>query len=125
MLDEEEVSELILELEAERYSAICNGDFEAFRSIAYPSLIYTHSNGVVDNLDSYLKKCLDGYYIYHHIDHPVANIKVLGDTVLVFGEMNGKIIAGGVEKMLKNKSLAIWTKSEGSWLLIAYQSTPY
>lgn len=119
-----EIENLIRALEDKRYSAIVAGDFEAFGALAHPDLSYAHSNGVVDTLQSYLDKCQGGYYIYHRIDHPIDSIRVIGDVALVFGEMNGEITAGGAQRTLSNKALAVWTLLDGTWKLLAYQPTP-
>lgn len=119
-----ETDALIRSLEDMRYSAIVDGKFDIFEEVAHPDISYTHSNGVSDTLDSYLKKCKSGFYVYHHVEHPIHSIKVLGDSVLVFGEMNGEITAGGVRKVLKNKTLAVWVKEAFEWKLLAYQPTP-
>lgn len=123
MKNTKELENLIRSLEEKRYNAIVAGDFETFGTLAHPDLNYVHSNGVVDTLQSYLAKCLDGYYVYHRIGHPINSIKVIGDVALVFGEMNGEITAGGVQKTLNNKALAVWTLLDGTWKLLAYQPT--
>ncbi|WP_407364320.1 nuclear transport factor 2 family protein (plasmid) [Pseudomonas luteola] len=114
----------IRSLEEKRYTAIMAGDFKTFAELSHPDLSYAHSNGVVDTLDSYLKKCDDGFYIYHKVEHPITSIRVLGDTALVLGEMNAEITAGGVRKSLQNKCLAVWVRSGEHWKLYAYQPTP-
>ncbi|OXR38731.1 DUF4440 domain-containing protein [Pseudomonas jessenii] len=124
MNNHNETEDLIRALEDKRYNAILAGDFEAFRALAHPDLSYAHTSGVVDTLQSYLDKCLGGFYIYHSIDHPIQAIKVVGDIALVFGEMNGEITAGGIQKTLRNKALAVWEQRDGEWKLIAYQPTP-
>lgn len=124
MSSPENVKETILDLEKQRYAAVIRGDFQHFADLAHPDLVYAHSNGVVDTLQSYLDKCKEGFYVYHQIEHPVASIRVLGDTVLVIGEMNAEITAGGVRKTLRNKSIAVWTRRGNAWELYAYQPTP-
>ncbi|WP_277962697.1 nuclear transport factor 2 family protein [Pseudomonas sp. RIT-To-2] len=119
------IEQLIRNLENERYDAILEGDFDKFAAMAHPDLVYTHSNGVVDTLDSYLTKCRDGYYVYHELEHPIDEIRIVGDVALVFGEMNGSITSGGVGKALKNKCLAVWVREFGHWKLSAYQPTPF
>jgi ketosteroid isomerase-like protein len=119
------IEQLIRNLENERYEAIIAGSFDRFADLAHPDLIYTHSNGVVDTLDSYLTKCRDGYYVYHAIEHPIDEIRIVGDVALVVGEMNGSITSGGIAKTLKNKCLAVWIKETGHWKLSAYQPTPF
>jgi ketosteroid isomerase-like protein len=116
--------ETITALERQRFDAMVAGDFDAFAAVAHPELIYTHSNAVTDSLESYLRKCRDGFYVYHHIDHPVTRIVVNGDVALVLGEMNADLTAGGVRKQLNNSSLAVWVRDGESWLLIGYQPTP-
>lgn len=116
---------LIRTLEDQRYQAILDGDFDAFARLVAPDLIYTHSSGVIDTLDSYLDKCRQGYYVYHLIDHPITDIRIVGDVALVVGEMNATITSGGILKTLQNRCLAVWECREGQWKLVAYQPTPF
>lgn len=125
MSQDQIIEQLIRSLENKRYDAIIAGDFDSFAALAHPDLIYTHSNGVVDTLESYLIKCRDGYYLYHMIEHPIDEIRIVGDVALVIGEMNGSITSAGVPKTLKNKCLAVWVKEDGHWKLSAYQPTPF
>lgn len=117
---------LILELEDRRFQAIVDGEFEVFAEHAHPDLSYAHSNGVVDTIQSYLKKCHEGFYVYHRVDHPISAIRVEGNIALVFGEMNADITAGGTAKSLRNKTLAVWINDAeaGAWKLLAFQPTP-
>jgi hypothetical protein len=124
MTNEHDIEGVIRSLEDERYAAIVASDFKVFERISHPELSYAHSNGVVDTLDSYLKKCYDGYYTYHKVEHPIESVRVLGDTALVIGEMNAEITAGGVRKTLRNKCLAVWVRYGEQWKLYAYQPTP-
>ena len=116
--------ETITALEQRRFDAMTAGDFDAFAAVSHPELIYTHSNAVTDTLESYLRKCRDGFYVYHSIDHPITRIVISGDVALVLGEMNADLTAGGVRKQLNNSSLAVWVRDGDSWLLIGYQPTP-
>lgn len=117
------IRDTIRRREDERYAAVLDGDIDAFAALAHPDLIYTHSNGAVDNLASYREKIETGFYVYHRIDHPIDRIVVPGDTALVVGEMHADITAGGVRKTLANRALAVWVRSDGDWRLIAYQPT--
>lgn len=113
----------ILDLENARHEAVLDGDFETFRRMCHPDLVYTHSDSARDTLDSYIDKCQSGYYTYRRIDHPVEDVLVVGDTAVVVGRMNASITAGGAPKELNNNSIAVWVRSNGSWLLLAYQPT--
>lgn len=124
MLSTEAISAHIRDLEARRYAAMVASDIDAFIALAHPQLIYTHSNGVVDSLSSYVAKCRDGYYQYLRLEHPIDSIQVLGNVVLVHGVMAGEIISGGTHKSLNNRVLAVWTALGGEWKLLSYQPTP-
>jgi uncharacterized protein (TIGR02246 family) len=121
---EQSCEQLIRSLESQRFQAVIDGDFDQFASLAHPDIAYVHSSGTVDSLDSYLKKCRSGYYVYQSIDHPIDEIRVYGESVLVFGEMNAEMVINGEQRSLRNKSLAVWVKLEGHWKLAAYQATP-
>ncbi|MEV0685314.1 nuclear transport factor 2 family protein [Nocardia sp. NPDC050378] len=118
-----EIESTISALEDARYAAVLAGDADSFAALAHPELLYTHSNAVVDTLDSYLENLRTGFYVYHRIDHPVHRIVVVGDTVLVSGEMRADITAGGVRKQLANSALAVWVRDNNQWLLLGYGPT--
>ena len=58
------------------------------------------------------------------IEHPVEDVVLLGDTALVFGQMNADLTVNGTDKTLNNNALAVWTKEHGIWKFVAYQPTP-
>lgn len=117
-------SEKIRQLENARYTAIQNGDYDAFERLSHSSLIYSHSSGNTDRGSQYIEKCREGFYRYHHIDHPIEFIQITGDLALVVGEMNAQITVGGEDKTLRNRCLAVWIRTSGEWRFIAYQPTP-
>lgn len=114
----------IRELEDQRYQAAVDQDWDAFAALCHPALAYAHSSAVVDTLQEYLDKVHSGYYVYHDIDHPIDEIRIIDDVALVLGEMNARITAAGVEKILRNKCLAVWKNTDEGWRLLAYQPTP-
>ena len=116
---------IIRELEDARYNAVLAQNYDAFAQLCHPDLVYTHSNGATDTLESYLEKVRAGFYLYHRIDHPIDFIRIVGDTTaLVVGEMNADITADGADKTLRNRCLAVWKLTRIGWRLLAYQPTP-
>lgn len=111
-------------LEARRYKAVVDGDYDAFESLCHQRLIYTHSLGDRDTLSSYLEKLRKGYYRYHRIDHPIEDIVLIGDMALVLGQMNADLTVNGTAKTLANSALSVWVKEEKTWKFLAYQPTP-
>nr|WP_271213475.1 nuclear transport factor 2 family protein [Rhodococcus wratislaviensis]GLK40582.1 hypothetical protein GCM10017611_74570 [Rhodococcus wratislaviensis] len=115
----------IRDLENARYRAIVDQDLARFAELSHPDLAYSHSSGDTDSLDSYLDKVRSGYYVYHDIDHPIEFIRIVDDVALVVGEMNASITAGGREKKLRNRCLAVWKYTDDvGWRFLAYQPTP-
>lgn len=111
-------------LEEARYQAVVDKDWDTFAALCHPELSYSHSSGITDTLAEYLAKGRSGFYVYHRIEHPIDSIRIVDDIALVHGEMNAEITAGGRDKTLRNKCLAIWKYAEGHWRLLAYQPTP-
>jgi ketosteroid isomerase-like protein len=89
------------ELEEQRYLAMRQGDLQAFEDLSHPQLSYVHSN-----------------------DHRVHDVRISGDTVLVFGEMSADITSHGIAKTLHNRTLTVWIKTGLQWRFFAYQPTP-
>jgi len=115
--------EAVRRLEDARFEAIVKGDWDAFENACHPDLRYTHANGVVDTLDSYLGKLRSNFYDYHWIDHPVDDVWAGDGCVLIWGRMSASLRAGERTKMIDNRTLAVWVPSGGQWLLIAQQPT--
>lgn len=115
---------LIKKLEDERFKSIVERRYEDFAKLVHPEMTYTHTGGITDSKQSYLDKLFSGFYDYKWIEHPISKIQIIGDIALVFGEMHCEVLAGNIQKFLKNKSLAIWRKENNEWLFYAYQPTP-
>lgn len=118
------ISAQIRALEAQRYTAMLQGDHDEFARLSHPALVYVHSNGVEDSLDSYQHKCRQGLYLYHRIDHTVHGVRLNDNTALAFGEMSASITSHGIDKNIHNRTLSVWLKSAAGWQLFAYQPTP-
>jgi ketosteroid isomerase-like protein len=71
-----------------------------------------------------MDKCRQGVYVYHRIDHPVEQVKIIGDVALVMGEMQADLTIRGTRTSLDNTALAVWVRAGSSWKLLAYQPTP-
>ncbi|WP_454561991.1 nuclear transport factor 2 family protein [Pseudomonas sp. AIG] len=124
MINEPSITAALTALEDQRYAAMRRGDLLTFERLADPELIYVHSNGIRDTLNSYLHKCRDGLYVYHRIEHRIHEVRCSGDTALVFGEMAADITSHGIAKSIHNRTLTVWRRTAAQWRLFAYQPTP-
>jgi hypothetical protein len=123
--DDDVAAKQISALEAKRYQAMTDADIGTLDELFSASLVYTHSDASSDSKQSYLDKLASGHFDYGAIDHPESSIVVHGDCALVIGDMRGEVVIGGQTRVLNSRSLAVWVRENGNWVLLAYQPTKY
>ena len=114
----------VLAAEDRRYAAMLDGDLDVLDELCADELSYTHSNGVRDTKAEYFAKLREGYYVYHRIDHPVERVELAGDAAVVVGRMTADLDSGGVRKSIDCLALAVWSRGDDRWRLLAYAPTP-
>jgi ketosteroid isomerase-like protein len=117
------IMNVIHELEERRYAAMMAGDIATLDILLSNQLVYTHSSGDRDSKAEYLDKVAARQFIYHQIDRSEETIRIEGETAIVVGRMHARVDIGGSERLLDNRSLAVWSRSGGVWRLLAYQPT--
>jgi ketosteroid isomerase-like protein len=113
----------VLAAEDRRYAAMVAADLAALDELCADELSYTHSSGVRDTKAEYFAKISSRYYVYHRIEHPVERVEVVGDSAIVVGRMTADIDVDGRPKTIDNLSLAVWTRTGGTWRMLAYAPT--
>ena len=112
-------------LEAKRYQAMTDADTGTLAELLAADLVYTHSDASSDGKQSYLDRLASGHFDYGVIDHPETSVVVHGDCALVFGDMRGEVVIGGQKRVLNSRTLAVWGREDGNWVLLAFQPTKY
>lgn len=125
MTGHEDVADQIRALENRRYQALTDGDVAALEELFADDLVYTHSDAKTDTKRSFLAKLASGELKYGQVGHPESALVVHGDCALVFGDMTGDVRVGDQQRVLNNKSLSVWVREGGRWVLLAYQPTKY
>ncbi|RYF47870.1 MAG: nuclear transport factor 2 family protein [Comamonadaceae bacterium] len=115
----------LLDLESQRCDAMKRADFARLREILHPDLTHVHAKGQVDDYDSYFST--GGTHVdYVQIDRSDLQVKVLGESAV----MTGRQLLVAVRKngsgtvRIDSRVLQVWTRSEGAWRQIAFQTTP-
>lgn len=118
-------AKMIRDLEWQRFRAIRDSDVDTLDELFADTLFYVHSNATSDTKASFLEKirtqelrCSDA--LHHPDDHVVLN----GDTAIATGTVTGTVYVKGVPVSLCTRALAVWSRHNGRWQLLAYQSTP-
>jgi ketosteroid isomerase-like protein len=119
------VAKQISALEDRRYRAMTDGDTGTLEELFAADLVYTHSDASSDSKQSYLDRLATGYFKYGPIAHPETSVVVHGDCAIVIGDMRGEVRINGQVRALNSRSLAVWVRENGSWVLLAYQPTKY
>jgi ketosteroid isomerase-like protein len=114
----------IHDLETRRFNAMCAADARALEQLLADSMIYTHSNATTDGKASYIAGVKSKKWQYRKIDRPVEDIQVLGDTVVVTGQVTIDILVEGKPKILNSRYTDVWVKGAKGWQMVAWQSTP-
>jgi hypothetical protein len=86
--DDSEAAAQVAAAEDQRYAAMLAGDTSALAQLLSDRLTYVHSSALLDTRQSLLAKISGRSIVYSAVDHPVRQIVVLCDAVLVTGEMH-------------------------------------
>jgi ketosteroid isomerase-like protein len=106
-------------------SAVRRGDAAAMGKILADDLVYTHSTGIVDTKDSYIKSITSGSQKYAGIEYSDTKIRVYGRAALVTAVVRMTGTTNGVPFDNKLRMSHVWVRgAKGSdWLLVSHQTT--
>jgi hypothetical protein len=119
------INDEVLALEERRLKAMIAGDADALETILHSDLKYTHSSGVVDGKESYIRGVREKLWDYLGIDADNAVMTVYGDTALIHCRLRIDLEVNGVPRQVDSLALTVWIKDEGRWQVLAVHSTPY
>ena len=74
-------------VEARRCKAVIDRDFTALADMLGDDLLYVHSSATAEDKALYLKKMSEGFYVYSAMTSLRRNFRVMGDVVLVDGDI--------------------------------------
>lgn len=119
--------EAIRDVEATRYRAMVRNDFETLQVVLSDDLVYTHSNGRVDDKEALLGALQDGTLRYRKMELGKVDIRAWGDTGLVTGRVTMHVtVKAGEESRdltLPARFTAVYRFGEEGWKLVNWQST--
>ena len=109
-------------LENRRYAAMLAGDIAALEDLLHSELVYSHSTGGMDTKEIYLAALRDRVTVYKRVDRNDQTVRVKDDIGLVFNHVQIEAEHCGADLHLDNRMLAVWTREDGVWRLLAIQS---
>jgi ketosteroid isomerase-like protein len=119
----DQVEQAILILEQEWDDALIKSDHASLDRIYADALIYTHSNGAVDDKATYIGNIKSGVTKYESMKRDQIKVSVYGDTALVNCHWQVHSIAHGKKITTDARYLHVYVKQKGQWRMVAHQAT--
>ena len=117
------VEQAVLKLEQEWEDALLKSDVPALEKIYDDSLIYTHSNGSIDNKATYVGKIKSGATKYQSMKRDDIKVSVYGNSAVVTCHWDVHTIANGSKIDTDARYLHVYVKQKDGWKMVAHQST--
>ncbi len=108
--------------ELARMQAMEKNDFDALDALLASDLIYTHSNGPVDDKAKFMDGLRSGRSRYVSLVPENPNVRVFGDMAVINGRAKAVVHTQDQKLDLKLSYLDVWAKRDGKWQMIAWQS---
>jgi hypothetical protein len=113
----------ILALEQRRFKAMIAGDADELERLLHGDLRYTHSSGVTDSKESYLRGVRDKLWDYRSIETSDEVVSIYGDTAILHCRLQIDLRVNDIPRQVDSLALTVWVKDEGRWQVVAVHST--
>lgn len=95
-------------------------------SLTSPILSYGHSNGVIENKDTFIASLVSGKYNFLSIDLTDQTISIENDLAVVRHRLDAETADAGKAKLtIKLHVLTVWQKQADDWVLVARQAVRF
>ena len=123
-MSDKDIIQEIESLDAKRSQAILSKDYKALELLIGEDLRYIHSSSVQEDKKQYLDKLASGHYTYHGLDVLQREFRVIGDVVLVNGDLRINVEVAGTKKIVMSRYLQVWAKRTSGWQMVSWSSVP-
>jgi ketosteroid isomerase-like protein len=110
--------------DAERARATLGKDAATLDRVLADDLLYVHSSATAESKALYVERVVTGYYDYRSLTNLRRAFRVYGDVALVDGDVRIEVIVAGTPKDFVSRYLQVWTRRQGAWRMVSWQSTP-
>jgi hypothetical protein len=117
------VNSEVLQTQARRFKAMTDNDISTLESILSDDLVYTHTTGKVETKAEFLSALKSHAVAYRSIEPIEATVRIYDNTAVITGAAAMKVSSGPRSFGFALRFLEVYEKSDGSWRLIAWQST--
>ncbi len=109
--------------EKARFDAQVSKNADVLNQLLSDDMVYVHSNGNVDNKQTYIQSIKDGNSTYNSIDVQEQKIRLYGNTAIVNGVCYIKRpLVDGKNNDLKLRYTDAYVKKGKQWQMVTWQS---
>ena len=121
---EGEAAAAVRRAEERRFHALLAGDVPALRDMLAADFTYTHSTGVVQDLETYLAPIASGHIRYTVAQGTELRVRIYGtSTAVVTGRARLDAIVGGELHTNDLRYTNVWIREGKAWRLVAWHSS--
>jgi Domain of unknown function (DUF4440) len=102
--------------------AMISADKNALDQLTAAALSYGHSNGLIEDKESFVDALLKGRSVFKTMILSDQTVRICGDVALVRHHLQGDTNNDNVPGKIDLFVLLVWQKQAGQWKLLARQS---
>ena len=113
----------VIALDAQRMTAMSQGDVGTLNALIADELVYTHSSARLDTKKSLIENMQSGKTRYTSVVPSDVQAQDYGDTVVLTGVARISVNSGGNAMNFGVRFTDVWVNKGGNWQMVAWQST--
>jgi hypothetical protein len=113
----------VIALDAQRMTAMSQGDVGTLNALIADELVYTHSSARLDTKKSLIENMQTGKTVYTAVVPSDVQAQDYGDTVVLTGVARISVKSGANAMNFGVRFTDIWVNKGGNWQMVAWQST--
>lgn len=117
------ITRVVLEHEKRWADALLANNTQALEMLYSDQLVYTHSNGVVDDKKKYIENIRSGASAYKSIERDDIKCMVYGKTAIVTSHSLFQVQNKDQSIIANTRMIHVWVKEGKNWKLVAHQTT--
>ncbi len=111
-------------LDDQRAAVTIAKDRTAMARLLADDLRYVHGSATEEDKATYIERATTGFYDYRALTPIRRDYRVIGDVVLVNGDVQIDVVVNGTAKNFRSRYLQAWRRNGADWQMCAWQSTP-
>jgi ketosteroid isomerase-like protein len=113
----------VIALDAQRMTAMSQGDVGTLNALISDDLVYTHSSARLDTKQSLIENMQTGKTVYTAVVPSDVKAQDCGDTVVLTGVARISVNSGGNAMNFGVRFTDVWVNKGGNWQMVTWQST--